>query len=816
MTVATAEQPAAEPSGARAKHVGRTSPPPAPLSSKPVVTSPTVSNQSQIAAVSTSRPRPTSVTTTPRNSTVTWRVRPPANEMTPTAALSVVTPGKRQSRAGLLSAGAASSATAKTVGGRIAPSALGPISASPPGSPCSTARFGGPPSGGRCGGFSSITGSPGSAKASNGNGSGGAPNVACSCVGDALGGGASRQRLRVGSLAGSGMSPSASSRRCSMSAEVGFGSPSVPSVRIPWEAPKTRCHEREHRSVGHVRSPGRAGVGCGDASSSTNVLRLTSQPQAPAPTVGVSGALSASPVLATSSSAGTPIMRSRTSISASWQPLSPSRPSGEERHTTASSWQPAQLSATAAAEGLTPQGQLVSPASTWRQLWGSPGRAHVASVSPTLRGGAQPLPRFSLVQPFAGTSVAVSPGASATGMSPVVTESPAPRCRMFVPGQDFSGVTNGVFPATVPPGRQLAAAATAVPRPMSPPLPVHQPQLQPAPAPLQLSQVGTQHHLLLPSQQASPPMSPARRLAQSSSPHRGAVGWPVGNGACSSPVLLDCRRSPTSPTVAGVPDYTAGFAIGQWFYTPVPGAPTAHVDLDAVRQMELDLPRTHPDNERVVARLGMVHAMLVQHIAEDPEIGYCQGLNSVAAVFAVAAAGKDEAYARFRAFTRQMRSLWLPGLPLVKEGSDKFVALAGSRPWFEHLEKHGVDPTMYLPQAWLPLFASWLPVPTLIRCLGLLERNGFVGVMALTLAVLDALADELLERPKMSALLGLLADLRQHPLKSDELLIAADMWIPAAADPRGGGSLSGRSGEACKDSPVSPTISRALSVLGWV
>ena len=48
-------------------------------------------------------------------------------------------------------------------------------------------------------------------------------------------------------------------------------------------------------------------------------------------------------------------------------------------------------------------------------------------------------------------------------------------------------------------------------------------------------------------------------------------------------------------------------------------------------------------------------------MAEDPELGYCQGMNLVAALFAVAAQSQSEAYMRFRAFLGRLRGLWQPG-----------------------------------------------------------------------------------------------------------------------------------------------------------
>jgi len=194
---------------------------------------------------------------------------------------------------------------------------------------------------------------------------------------------------------------------------------------------------------------------------------------------------------------------------------------------------------------------------------------------------------------------------------------------------------------------------------------------------------------------------------------------------------------------------------------------------ESIEQMELDLPRTYPEDSRVAARLGMVRSIMLRHMMDDAEVGYCQGLNCVAAVFALAAHGYDEAYARFWMFTRQVRGLWLPGFPLFRDGEAWFESAAASRPWHQHLEAKNVEPSMYLPQAWMTLFSSWLPLSILLQCVGLLESDGFNAIMAITLAVLDNVQDELMETKNMTQVMRILGDLRDRAPLAFDLISAA-------------------------------------------
>lgn len=268
-------------------------------------------------------------------------------------------------------------------------------------------------------------------------------------------------------------------------------------------------------------------------------------------------------------------------------------------------------------------------------------------------------------------------------------------------------------------------------------------------------------------------------VPQSRAPSRARGGEPaVPSPAVPRPVA----RAPPRPEAPEAPPEA-----------PEAGAPSprtvpssaAEADLDhyqdSMRLLDLDLKRTYASDPDVQSRRTVLREMLLRRLAEDPEVGYCQGLSFWAAPFALACESKQEAYSRFLSLTQRMRALWLPGLPLLRDGSELFAAAADDRPWFKHMEEHGVHTSMYLPQVWVALFSQWLPMSSLLQCLPFLEHRGFEGVISLTLAVLEEVSPELMRLTCIEDILPLLSSIRQCSCthKVTALIEAAGLWIPS-------------------------------------
>eukprot|EP00928_Gymnodinium_smaydae_P019947 TRINITY_DN17690_c0_g2_i1.p1 TRINITY_DN17690_c0_g2~~TRINITY_DN17690_c0_g2_i1.p1 ORF type:complete len:451 (+),score=37.66 TRINITY_DN17690_c0_g2_i1:84-1355(+) len=246
------------------------------------------------------------------------------------------------------------------------------------------------------------------------------------------------------------------------------------------------------------------------------------------------------------------------------------------------------------------------------------------------------------------------------------------------------------------------------------------------------------------------------------------------------------------------------------------------VDADVIEEIDLDLPRTVADDPLVQARVGRIRALLLQHVAEDPELGYCQGMSLVAAVFATGSLTQGEAYSRFRAFTLRVRGLWLPGFPLLEAGTAHFETLAQNEKWYRHMCAHSVDTSMYMPQALLTMFAMWLPLATLLSCVQLLEHHGFSGMLAMALAIAGHCGEVLCHRRSFEDLLFVLKDLKAWAPNQHELLAATRLWLPrtcavsSVPAPVGRCRAWSRSGSSVVDEEGKSALEDAPSAISWL
>lgn len=194
--------------------------------------------------------------------------------------------------------------------------------------------------------------------------------------------------------------------------------------------------------------------------------------------------------------------------------------------------------------------------------------------------------------------------------------------------------------------------------------------------------------------------------------------------------------------------------------------------------IDLDLMPASAEQLFIKKRIDKIRTILLRHAADDPELGYCQGMHLVASLFSAAADSPGEAYWRFHAFMKHVRGLWLPGFPLLQAGAAQFEEVAKGTRWFQHLRGYQVEPSTYLPQAWLPLFTTWLSLETLAECLELLEGHGFPGVLAITLAILEHADEHLLRQESRSSILQAINGLGQEAPAPAALAQGIRTWLP--------------------------------------
>ena len=153
----------------------------------------------------------------------------------------------------------------------------------------------------------------------------------------------------------------------------------------------------------------------------------------------------------------------------------------------------------------------------------------------------------------------------------------------------------------------------------------------------------------------------------------------------------------------------------------------------------MDLPRTFPNTPEVDSRRATILNVLLTYSRSNPHIGYCQGMSFPAAVLCANLA-ESAANARFQSCLEKVRELWLPGFHIFETVKQAFDALLAhqSQALAQSLQAQDVILDVFLLDAWLTMFARWLPFKMLFRVLDFVESQGFAGVLSLTVAVVNS------------------------------------------------------------------------------
>lgn len=207
---------------------------------------------------------------------------------------------------------------------------------------------------------------------------------------------------------------------------------------------------------------------------------------------------------------------------------------------------------------------------------------------------------------------------------------------------------------------------------------------------------------------------------------------------------------------------------------------------DPVEAIRNDLERTFADMPMVAPRKPQIFRILQQYAVDNPDIGYTQGMNYVAAMMVLKFPDREDlARRRFAEAMLQFSGFWSDGFPLLDFGVALFVQLAELhlQTLWNHLLRSGVEPLSYLPNGWLSLFGKWLPLPAGMECVDVVLECGIRGVLAVTLAVFQIQESRLLRAQGMEHLLELInQDMRTSPLDGELLVKCARHWLPLVDD----------------------------------
>jgi len=195
-----------------------------------------------------------------------------------------------------------------------------------------------------------------------------------------------------------------------------------------------------------------------------------------------------------------------------------------------------------------------------------------------------------------------------------------------------------------------------------------------------------------------------------------------------------------------------------------------------------DLERTFADLRMVSPRKPQIFRILQQYAIDNPDIGYTQGMNYVAATMALKFPDREDlARRRFAEAMLQFSGFWSDGFPLLSFGVQLFAQLAERhlQNLWTHLIRSGVEPLSYLPNGWLSLFGKWLPLPAVMEAMDMVLECGIRGVLAVTLAVFQIQQNRLMSASGMENLLELInQDMRTSPIDGDLIVKCARLWLP--------------------------------------
>ena len=196
-----------------------------------------------------------------------------------------------------------------------------------------------------------------------------------------------------------------------------------------------------------------------------------------------------------------------------------------------------------------------------------------------------------------------------------------------------------------------------------------------------------------------------------------------------------------------------------------------------------DLERTFSDMPMVAPRKPQICRILEEFGNANPEIGYTQGMNYVAATLVLKFHPReDTARKKFNEVLLQFSGFWSDGFPLLSVGVELYQRLAERH--LPNLSNHfnlcGVEPLSYLPNGWLSLFGKWLPLPAVIEAMDLFIESGLRGVLAVTLALFHMQQRRLIAAHAMEHVLELInQDFRTSPIDGELLVKCARLWLPS-------------------------------------
>ncbi|CAG9323005.1 unnamed protein product [Blepharisma stoltei] len=173
----------------------------------------------------------------------------------------------------------------------------------------------------------------------------------------------------------------------------------------------------------------------------------------------------------------------------------------------------------------------------------------------------------------------------------------------------------------------------------------------------------------------------------------------------------------------------------------------------SLSDIEKDITRTFPANPLFSTELGQktLKEVLLAFANHRPNIGYCQGMNYIAATFLITCNGdRNSAFYIMNCVLSKFGAerLFEKGFPLVKELCSKFHnSLRSAKPNIEaHILKHNFDDALWLTKWFITMFTYSFSYETVVRFWDGVFTKGIRFMINISLAIVEMIESEILKR----------------------------------------------------------------------
>ncbi|XP_010534266.1 PREDICTED: growth hormone-regulated TBC protein 1 [Tarenaya hassleriana] len=199
----------------------------------------------------------------------------------------------------------------------------------------------------------------------------------------------------------------------------------------------------------------------------------------------------------------------------------------------------------------------------------------------------------------------------------------------------------------------------------------------------------------------------------------------------------------------------------------------------ATRQIDHDLPRTFPGHPWLDTPEGhaALRRVLVGYSFRDSDVGYCQGLNYVAALLLLVMKTEEEAFWMLAVLLENVLvndcyTNNLSGCHVEQRVFKDFLTKKCPR-IATHLEDIGFDVSLVATEWFLCLFSKSLPSETTLRVWDVLFYEGAKVLIHVALAMFKMKEDALLLTHQVGDVINILQKTTHHLFDPDELLTVA-------------------------------------------